>query len=584
MNGNTTLRPVSAAVAAIHAAYEKYERGFEEITQRAQGRFERRDWSGAQADATERLTLYKAHVDAAVADVHDILEDGVMERTVWGAMKSDHARHTAGRPDAELAETFFNSVTRRVFSTVGVDPAIEYLHLSPSPPSRDDPTILDRYNAPATDAGLVRHILAGIPWSVPYAQLDRDTILVAQAIDARVRQVTNAPGPIQLDMVRSVFYRNKGAYLVGRIRTGGETIPLVLPLLHAERGIVVDAVLTTSDEVSVVFGFSWTYFRVDAPRPRALVDFLGTIMPLKLAHELYTSIGYNKHGKTELYRSLMRHLEEPDARFAFAEGEEGMVMAVFTLPSFNVVFKAIKDTFGAPKNTTRRAVMDKYHFVFVRDRVGRLADAQEFEHLEFPRRCFPDQLLDYLVREAGTTIRAEGDRVIARHLYTERRVIPLNLYLQHADESIAREVAIDYGNAIKDLAAADIFTGDMLLKNFGVTRNGRVICYDYDELCLLSECRFRRIPEATSLEDEFSAEPWFYVGEQDVFPEEFKAFLVPPGRLREAFLEIHGNLLDTVFWQGVQRRLAAGEVVDVFPYRRDARLQRNEERGNAGTP
>lgn len=579
MNGNTTLRPVAAAVTSIHAAYEKYERGFEEITRRAQSRFERRDWSGAQADATERLTLYKAHVDAAVTDVQDILEDGIMDRTVWAAMKSGHANRPAGRPDAELAETFFNSVTRRVFSTVGVDPSIEYLHRSPSSPSPDDPAILDRYRAPAIDAGLVRKILAGIPWSVPYAQLERDTVLVAQAMDARVRQVMNAPGPIELDMVHSVFYRNKGAYLVGRIRAGGEIIPLVLPLLHAERGIVVDAVLMTSDEASVVFGFSWTYFRVEVPRPRALVDFLGTIMPLKLVHELYTSIGYNKHGKTELYRSLMRHLGEPDARFAFAEGEEGMVMAVFTLPSFNVVFKAIKDNFGAPKNTTRRAVMDKYHFVFVRDRVGRLADAQEFEHLEFPRRCFPDELLGYLVREAGATMRVEGDRVIAGHLYTERRVTPLNLFLQQADESAAQEAAIDYGNAIKDLAAADIFTGDMLLKNFGVTRNGRVICYDYDELCLLSECRFRRIPEATSLEDEFSAEPWFYVGEQDVFPEEFRAFLVPPGRLRQTFLEAHGNLLDPSFWHDVQRRLAAGEVVDVFPYRRDARLQRNEATG-----
>lgn len=579
MNGNTTLRPVAAAVTSIHAAYEQYERGFEEITRRAQSRFERREWSGAQGDATERLALYKAHVDAAVADVQDILEDGIMERTVWAAMKAGHAHRTTGRPDAELAETFFNSVSRRVFSTVGVDPSIEYLHRSPSSPSPDDPTILDRYRASTIDAGLVRKILAGIPWLVPYAQLERDTVLVAQAIDARVRQVLHAPGPIELDMVHSVFYRNKGAYLVGRIRAGSEIIPLVLPLLHAERGIVVDAVLMTSDEASVVFGFSWTYFRVEAPRPRALVDFLGTIMPHKLVHELYTSIGYNKHGKTELYRSLMRHLEEPDARFAFAEGEEGMVMAVFMLPSFNVVFKAIKDNFGAPKNTTRRAVMDKYHFVFVRDRVGRLADAQEFEHLEFPRRCFPDDLLEYLVREAGATMRVEGSRVIARHLYTERRVTPLNLFLQHVDESTAQEVAIDYGNAIKDLAAADIFTGDMLLKNFGVTRNGRVICYDYDELCLLSECRFRRIPEATSLEDEFSAEPWFYVGEQDVFPEEFRAFLVPPGGLRDTFLQAHGNLLDPSFWQDVQRRLGAGEVVDVFPYRRDARLQRNEGTG-----
>jgi isocitrate dehydrogenase kinase/phosphatase len=576
MNSNTAVRPVSSAVASIHAAYDEYERGFEEVTRRARSRFERRDWSGAQADATERLALYKTHVDAAVSDVHDILEDGVMERTVWAAMRSEHALR-GNRPDAELAETFFNSVTRRVFSTVGVDPAIEYLAHSSLNSVQSGSTIWETYRAHSVNPALVRKILTALPWSVPYAQLDRDTVLVAELIDDRVRRLAGDSGPVELDILHSVFFRNKGAYLVGRIRAGKHIIPLVLPLLHAERGIVVDAVLMTSDEASVVFGFSWTYFRVDAPRPKALVDFLGTIMPLKSVNELYTAIGYNKHGKTELYRSLMRHLEEPDARFAFAEGDEGMVMAVFTLPSFNVVFKVIKDNFGAPKNTTRRSVMGKYQFVFVRDRVGRLADAQEFEHLEFPRRCFPDDLLAYLLREAGHTVRAEGDRVVVRHLYTERRVTPLNLFLQSANGTAASDVIIDFGNAIKDLAAADIFTGDMLLKNFGVTRHGRVICYDYDELCLLSECHFRRIPAPTSMDEEFSAEPWFHVGEQDVFPEEFQAFLVPPGRLRNAFLAGHSDLLDIGFWQGVQGRLSAGEVVDVFPYRREARLQRNKE-------
>jgi isocitrate dehydrogenase kinase/phosphatase len=583
VNSNTTLRPIAAAVASIEAAYQKYERGFEEITRRARGRFERRDWSGAQADATERLALYKAHVDAAVADVHDILDDAVMERTAWAAMRSQHALHTAGQPDGELAETFFNSVTRRVFSTVGVDPAIEYLDRTTRPTQNTpDGDIYQSHRVDSVSSDLVRRLLLQVTWSVPYAQLDRDAVLVAELIDARVRGVLGAPGPITLDLIRAVFYRNKGAYLVGRIRAGTASIPLVLPLLHAERGIVVDAVLMTSDEASVVFGFSWTYFRVDSPRPRALVDFLGSIMPLKPLNELYISIGYNKHGKTELYRSLMRHLEEPEARFAFAEGDEGMVMAVFTLPSFNVVFKVIKDTFGAPKNATRRLVMDKYQFVFVRDRVGRLADAQEFEHLEFPVRCFPDALIAYLLGVAGATVRVEGDRVIVRHLYTERRVTPLNLYLQQADDEAAREAVVEYGNAIKDLAAADIFTGDMLLKNFGVTRNGRVICYDYDELCLLSECRFRQVPPPVSPEDEFAAEPWFHVGEQDVFPEEFRPFLVPPGRLRESFLDAHSDLLGLDFWRGVQQRLAAGEIVDVFPYRREARLQRNERRSERG--
>jgi isocitrate dehydrogenase kinase/phosphatase len=579
MNSNMADREVRAAVGAIHSAYCLYSLGFDEVTRRARARFEQRDWPGAQADAAARLQLYKAHVDRAVADVHHILKDAVMDRALWAAMKSEHASRAAHRPDVELAATFFNSVTRRVFSTVGVDPAIEYLESAlPSEQEGSEPEIYETYCVERIDPALVRSMLLAFPWSVPYAQLARDTGLVADLIEKRVRNSTGGEGPVALDLLRSVFYRNKGAYLVGRIRTAAEIIPLVLPLLHAERGIVVDAVLMTSDEASIVFGFSWTYFRVEASRPRALVRFLASIMPLKQINELYTAIGYNKHGKTELYRGLVHHLEQPDARFAFVEGDEGMVMAVFTLPSFNVVFKVIKDSFGAPKNTTRRAVMAKYQFVFIRDRVGRLADAQEFEHLEFPRRCFPDELLGYLLEVAGSTIRVVGDRVVVRHLYTERRVTPLNLFLRDADETAAREAVLDFGNAIKDLAAANIFTGDMLLKNFGVSRHGRVICYDYDELSPLSECRFRRIPPPKTPEDELAAEPWFHVADQDVFPEEFSAFLLPSGQLREVFLEAHGDLLDIAFWVNVQRRLASGEVVDVFPYRREARLQRNEGR------
>ena len=563
------------AAAAIHAAYDGWREGFDQITARARERFERRDWRGAQADATARLALYRIHLDNAVADVRDLLDDALMERTLWAAIKAHHVRTLGRRGDAEIAETFFNSVTRRVFSTVGVDAAIEYLDPD-AVGSGESPAPTERYGPGIPDGAVLRRLLQSYQWSVPWAQVERDADLVAAQIRRGLSE-HGLDGPITIEMLGPVFYRNKGAYLVGRILAGGVILPLVLPLIHAERGIVVDAVLMTQNEASVVFGFSWTYFRVEASRPRALVEFLASIMPNKRLDELYTAIGYNKHGKTVLYRSLMAHLQDPAARFAVAEGDEGMVMAVFTLPAFNVVFKIIKDTFGAPKNTTRQAVMDKYHFVFVRDRVGRLADAQEYEHLEFPRRCFPDDLLEYLLCVAGATVRVEGDRVIVRQLYTERRVTPLNLYLRDAGEEAARDAVIDYGTAIKDLAAADIFTGDMLLKNFGVTRNGRVICYDYDELCLLSECRFRRLPEPTTIEEEFSAEPWFHVAEGDIFPEEFRSFLVPPGPVREAFLETHGDLLDVGFWQGVQRRLSEGEVFDVFPYRRSAELRRSAE-------
>jgi isocitrate dehydrogenase kinase/phosphatase len=361
-------------------------------------------------------------------------------------------------------------------------------------------------------------------------------------------------------MLPSVFYRNKGAYLVGRVRTGAAVRPLVLALLHTERGVAVDAALPTSDEASIVFGFTRAYFHVAMPRPRAVVEFLKTVMPLKHTDELYTAVGHKKHGKTELYRALRRHLERPDARFEPAEGDRGLVMSVFALPSFGLVFKVIKDNFGPPKAVTRRTVLDGYRLVFARDRVGRLADAQEYEYLEFPRTRFAPAVLEELRREAPSTVVVDGERVIARHCYTERLVTPLNLYLRRAGPAAARDAIVDYGNAIKDLAAANIFTGDILLKNFGVTRHGRVIFYDYDELCLLTDCTFRSLPAAPSLED--------------VFPEEFGAVMVPAGPLRDAFLAAHADLLGVPFWQDMQARQRSGEVVDFSPYRAERRLPR----------
>jgi isocitrate dehydrogenase kinase/phosphatase len=410
--------------------------------------------------------------------------------------------------------------------------------------------------------------------SHPLADLVGDAGRVARVI-ARAALTTWGDGRVDgAELLNSLFYRNKGAYMVGRLRSGTRTLPVVLALVSTPAGVLVDAVLTSADEASIVFGFAWSYFHVDTPRPSATVAYLREVMPLKRIDELYTAIGYNKHGKTELYRTLTHELANRDARFEDAEGTKGLVMSVFTLPSLNIVLKIIKDVIGAPKRTTRQHVMDQYHRVFLLDRVGRLADAQLFQGLEFPRRCFSDALLGELLRVAPSVVEAAADRVVLRHLYTERRVRPLNLYLQEVDHTAAVAAILDYGQAIKDLAVADIFPGDLLLKNFGVSRHGRVIFYDYDELAMLAECRFRRLPEPSSLEDELSAEPWFSVGEQDVFPEEFAPFLVPEGPLRDAFLSAHSDLLDPDWWRATQERNRAGEMADTFPYARSRRLRR----------
>jgi isocitrate dehydrogenase kinase/phosphatase len=558
----------------VHAGFDSFHAQFQLVTRRARARFESRDWRGAQQDAVERLTLYRQFADWALRDLERLMGDSVRDPLTWTEMKRLYTRLIFTRDDAEVACTFFNSISRRTLQTVGVHPEREYVDqdfeqatASPAPP----------FHRTWPGGGglelMLRAMLRELPVAPLMPDLEGQVTRVARVLhdDLRRRGIGSIDSA---DVLPALFYRNKGAYLIGRLRAGDAIIPLALPMVNEGDGIRVDAVLTTSDEVSVVFSFTRSYFHVEAERPRAVIDFLRTIMPLKPLDELYTSIGYNKHGKTELYRALVRHLAASDARFEIAEGDPGLVMCVFALPAFNVVFKIIKDRFGAPKMTTRHDVMAKYHLVFTRDRVGRLADAQEFEHLEFRRDRFAPNLLEQLGAEAAGSVVVEGDRVIVRHLYTERRVTPLNLYLRQADPEAALDAVLDYGQAIKDLAAANIFTGDMLLKNFGVTRHGRVIFYDYDELCLLTDCHIRELPSPHHEDEELAAEPWFYVGDRDVFPEEFRAFLVLPGPLGEAFLRAHGDLLQVEFWRRMQAMQEAGEVVDFFPYKPSRRLGR----------
>jgi len=241
-------------------------------------------------------------------------------------------------------------------------------------------------------------------------------------------------------------------------------------------------------------------------------------------------------------------------------------MLVFTLPSYPYVFKVIKDVISPPKDTDRRQVMEKYLLVKYHDRVGRMADTLEYKDVAFPKDRFAPGLLDELRALAPAVIEEEGDTLIVKHVYIERRMVPLNMHLDGANDDQVAHAIRDYGNAIKQLAAANIFPGDMLFKNFGLTRFGRVVFYDYDEIVYMTDCTFRRMPAPRTPEDEMSAEPWYPVSAQDVFPEEFGAFLLGEPRVRKVFLEQHADLLDADYWNAIKQRIAAGHIEDVFPY------------------
>jgi isocitrate dehydrogenase kinase/phosphatase len=564
--------PAADPAREILDAYQAYLDAFLEVTRRAEGRFLRREWMDGQRDATERLTLYAAAIDHAVDSLR-----GRMRRPDDEAdaeFKTRFQQLAWPRGDAEVAGTFFNSVVRRVLETHGVDARTEFTAeaLDRRRESRDGPLhrVIDA--ADGIDSALFQALFRATGLGDAFAELEADAEACADA--ARAQLGAEAEQVRAAEALPFLFYRNKAGYLVARVRLASDTVrPLVVPLVHPPEGVRPDAVLTDPDEVHRVFSFARSYFHADTDRPRDTVAFLRTLMPAKPLHELYTSIGHNRHGKTELYRELTGRLAADDARFVRAEGIRGLVMIVFTLPGYSVVFKVIRDRFGAPKDTDREQVMEKYRLVFARDRVGRLADAQEFEHLRFPGDRFDPDLLDELLTQAASSVAQDDGQIVIRHLYTERRLRPLDLYLREAPADAAAAAVVEYGNAIRDLACANIFPGDLLLKNFGVSRHGRVIFYDYDELALLTDVRFRAIPAARHDDEEMSAEPYYSVDERDVFPEQWLPFLVPAGPLRDVFLREHGDLLTAEFWQRMQRQQDSGEIPDFYPYPQSRRLR-----------
>ncbi len=558
---------------AILRAFEDYADRWMIVTRRARIRFQQRDWAGMQSDTSERLSLYGEAVRPAVDEIRSLLGDRVRDPMLWAGMKAVYSGLIMSRNDWEIAETFFNSITRKVFDTVGVNQQIEFVDTDfEVPPTPAGTSMVRTYAHTADLPGLIVSILEDADLGVSFADLADDAAAVAERVSGRLHEASALPSVERAEVLDMVFHRGAAAYLVGWILSASEQFPLVLAVEHREGGAVVDAVLLHENEISILFSFTRSYFHVDAERPYDVVRFLKRLMPRKRTAELYISIGRNKHGKTELYRDLLRYLKGSTDRFEVARGKKGLVMAVFGLPGHVDVFKVIRDRPGYPKTITREEVMAKYSLVFQHERGGRLMDVQSFEHLSFPVERFDEALLDELIAECGNTVRVEGGEVVIEHLYVERRVIPLDIYVREASPLHARTAVVDFGRAIKDLASNDVFPGDLLLKNFGVTRHGRVVFYDYDDLTTLQGINFRHMPAPRSFEDEFSSEPWFQVGPDDIFPEELKRFLGLTDELRDAFLEAHDDLFSEDWWHDKQATLEAGVHIPIYPYGEAARL------------
>ncbi len=588
-----SVAPLSAEVAergqtataiarAILAGFDRHYGLFREAATRARKLFERADWKAMRELSRERITMYDLRVEETVRRIVSDFAQAQTDESLWPAIKLAYIGLLHEHKQPECAETFYNSVAcqvlhRRYYRNEFIfwRPAVATEHLE-----GDQPTYLSFY--PRGGTGLratLRRIATRFGLVNRYEDLERDLRSLVHALRAHFPRPARAQPNLQIQVLREPFFRNKAAYIVGKVINGHRETPFAVPLLLNERReLYIDALLLESDALQILFSFARAYFLVDMEVPAAYVSFLRTLMPRKPRAEMYMAVGLQKQGKTLFYRDLHYHLKHSSDNFVIAPGIKGMVMLVFTLPSFPYVFKVIRDRFASPKEMDRQTVQDKYQLVKMHDRVGRMADTLEYSLVALPVERFDAKLLEELKREAESSVEFEGDQIVIKHMYIERRMTPLNIYLEEArregDDERVHQALIEYGDAIKELAGADIFPGDMLLKNFGVTRHNRVVFYDYDEIAPMAECNFRRIPPPRSIEDEMAAEPWYSVGPHDVFPEQFEHFLVADPKMRAIFLETHRELTDPAFWRAKQVRIEKGDQEDVFPYPEVARFKR----------
>ena len=556
---------------------------FENITLAARTRFEQAEWSSMAEVSSRRIDIYKEIVMETLEVARHIAGQRINDLNFWSGTRGIYASLVQGMTNFEIAETFYNSIFNSHFGHRAIRNEYAFV-FSPQGdvPPVDMGRVVNHYPVSGDLSNAFNQLLDDYAFNIPFEDRARDVASICGAIERHMlTHFDVGRSGVELQVLQHHFFRNKASYIVGRLYCDGDQMPFVLPVLHndnpAQPAVYVDAFLFGSDQVSLLFSFTRSYFMVDASIPSQYVLFLQQLMPKKEISEIYSAIGHFRHGKTYFYRTSTRHIRSSKDQFMVAPGIKGMVMTVFTLPSYEYVFKIIKDRFTPPKEVTHQIVKDKYHLVKRWDRAGRMADTQEFNNLVFDASRFSEELMEELTATCPSQIRVNGRALIIKHCYVERRMNPLNLYLQDATDDEVNEVMNDYGNAIKQLAAANIFPGDMLLKNFGVTRHGRVVFYDYDEIEPLLDCNFRRIPPPRDEMDEMAGQPWYSVGPKDIFPEEFRLFFSGNARAREAFDAQHADLYDADFWIRLQNKLRDGFVEDFYPYPRRVRFSQRQE-------
>ena len=588
---SSSSQKISLSIAKkILLGFEHHYQNIKSASIEAKRCFEEKEWEKIENDSKLRLNFYDEQVDVFCKNLSSELK----KQTLYGAkaefnetqkmdkFNSDFWKNTkhvyieliTSHKQPELAETFYNSVFCRIFSRsfynnqyIFTKPCVSLNYID-----MDEP-VIDSY---FVDDGQLKETLTSVlnnyKFSCKFGNLDQD---IERLQEQLIKQMPRLQSEVfELQFISTPFIRGKCAYIVGKIVTQLHSdVPVLIALLNDEnKGLYVDSLLTDIGSISIIFSFSRSYFFITTDYPSAIVEYLKELLPGKTRAVLYSAIGLHKQGKTLLYRHFLKYSKITSEKLIIAPGIKGMVMSVFTFPMYPYVFKVINDQFAPPKMGTKEMVKDRYYFVKNHVRIGRLADTWEFSNVAFPLKDIDDALLKELEKKASSNIEIENDLLIIKHMYIENKMTPLNMYLETANKKQQNHIINDYGKAIDELINSNIFPGDMLTKNFGVTRQNRVVFYDYDEITLMSTPIFKKIPEAKTYEQEMASEPWYYVGQNDVFPEEFKYFMLPNPYMKEVFNKKYKKLLDADYWVSIQEKIKQNGVMDYYPYGSEKRM------------
>ena len=581
---NNALQHVVASKLArsVFAGFEAMFSQFLNITLGAQSRFEQRQYHSVQSAMRERLQVYEREVKNVSEAVRVIAYAELTCPQTWQLAKNIYGDMVQNHENKPIAHTFFNST----FGAIWDDKKIRTVHLFVLKAKyRSEPrsyeSLVSRVSLHNGFNNAVKTLITNQVFRVPFSHLERDVATLQSTLMQGAKQQCKQVYELinlndgYIEYANSLFFRNKACYLIGRcIAKNGDNMPFAIAILNTDEGLKLDAVMMGADQLSLLFGFARTYFMVDTDKPARYVDYLSVLMPHKQRFELFNAIGFIKHAKTEFYRHKVDTTKNSPANFKYvtAPGTPGMVMLVFTIEGLDYVYKVIKDKFSAPKTATKAQVKEKYNFVKQADRVGRLVDTHEFRYLAFDLSRFSDELLEQMKSQIGSSMVISGKALILKHVYVERKMTPLNLYITQCDNKTLERVMHDYGKAIKELAGANIFPGDMLMKNFGVTRWGRVVFYDFDEICPLTDCNFREVPQTQNALEELSSNSYFDIAENDIFPSQFKVFFSANEIAFNYFNNEHSNLFLATFWQGCQQQVHNGYLPDVYPYKQSWRF------------